>query len=145
MAAIDLGESGSVHDDVLNRSNVRDLVAFKTVLNIADKWRLKATELRVLLGDMPKATFSRFKSDVARHKSKLSGSLNRDTMERISYLLGIYKALHVLLPSENADGWIRRENNDPLFNGQTALNRMMAGNVYDLAVVRQYLDAERGW
>jgi len=145
MAAIDLDAGDSIHNDVLNRGSVRDFVAFKTILNIADTWKLRATELRVLLGGMPKATFSRFKSDVAHCKGKLSGQLSRDTLERISYILGIYKALHILLPSENADNWVRRENNAPLFNGQTALDRMLAGNVYDLAVVRQYLDAERGW
>ena len=68
-----------------------------------------------------------------------------DTLERISYLLGIFKALHVLLPDEYAaDGWIKKPNAAPLFAGKRALDRMLSGRVSDLFVVRQYLDAQRG-
>lgn len=123
----------------------RDYVAFKSFLNIADKWQLKSRDSRRLLGDMPAATFNRFKSDVSKAKGQLSGQLSRDTLERISYILGIYKALHILLPSEQADTWVHQPNQAPQFNGATAMQRMLGGNVMDLAVVRQYLDAERGW
>jgi len=71
--------------------------------------------------------------------------LPRDTLERLSYLLGIYKALQLLLPAtEAADEWIRRPNAEPLFGGRSALERMLSGNVADLYLVRQYLDAQRG-
>jgi hypothetical protein len=39
---------------------------------------------------------------------------------------------------------VRRPNSAPLFNGQSALQRMLGGQVADLYVVRQYLDAQRG-
>ena len=42
------------------------------------------------------------------------------------------------------DEWVRRPNSAPLFNGQSALQRMLGGQVADLYVVRQYLDAQRG-
>ena len=68
-----------------------------------------------------------------------------DALERISYLLGIFKALHILLPDEEAaDAWVRKPNTAPLFAGTSALERMMSGQVSDLYVVRQYLDAQRG-
>ncbi len=71
--------------------------------------------------------------------------LPRDTLERLSYLLGIYKALQLLLPdTQAADEWIRRPNDAPLFGGRSALERMLSGNVADLFIVRQYLDAQRG-
>jgi hypothetical protein len=71
--------------------------------------------------------------------------LPRDTLERLSYLLGIYKALQLLLPeAQAADEWIRRPNEAPLFGGRSALERMLSGNVADLYLVRQYLDAQRG-
>jgi hypothetical protein len=71
--------------------------------------------------------------------------LPRDTLERLSYLLGIYKALQLLLPNARAaDDWIRRPNDAPLFGGKSALDRMLSGNVADLFLVRQYLDAQRG-
>jgi len=63
----------------------------------------------------------------------------------LSYILGIYKALQVLLPStESADAWVKKPNTAPLFGGKSALDRMLGGNVADLLVVRQYLDARRG-
>lgn len=122
----------------------RDFVAFKAFLNICDHWQLKTAQCRTLLGEMPPATFNRMKADVTKNRDHLSGSLSRDTIERISYILGIYKALHILLPSENADQWVVKPNSAPQFNGRSALDRMLQGNITDLAVVRQYLDAERG-
>ena len=71
--------------------------------------------------------------------------LPRDTLERLSYLLGIYKSLQILLPDPRAaDEWIRKPNSAPPFGGRSALERMLSGQVADLYVVRQYLDAERG-
>ena len=66
-------------------------------------------------------------------------------LERISYVIGTYKALQILLPSEQAaDAWIKAPNTAPLFGGRSALDRMLSGQVSDLYVVRQYLDAQRG-
>ena len=60
--------------------------------------------------------------------------------------MGIYKALHILLPSElAANDWIHKPNDAPLFNGKSALEKMLQGRVVDLVDVRRYLDAERGW
>ena len=72
-------------------------------------------------------------------------TLPQDVLERISYIFGIYSALQVLLPKpEAADGWIKKPNTAPLFGGKSALDRMLSGQVADLYVVRQYLDAQRG-
>jgi hypothetical protein len=72
--------------------------------------------------------------------------VSTDALERISYVLGIYKALHILFTTPaQADGWIKRANATSLFAGSSALDRMMAGQVADLYVVRRYLDAQRGW
>ena len=91
-----------------------------------------------LLGVASRSTFFKWKKE----KDAL---LPKDTLERISYILGIYKALQILLPNERAaDMWIRRPNTAPPFGGQAALTRMLSGHVSDLYVVRQYLDAQRG-
>lgn len=58
--------------------------------------------------------------------------------------IGIYKSLHILLQTDAANAWIHRPNTAPLFNNKTALEKMLAGNVVDLADVRRFLDAERG-
>jgi hypothetical protein len=66
-------------------------------------------------------------------------------LERLSYVLGIYKSLQILLPEpERADAWVRRPNDAPLFGGGSALGRMLGGQVADLFLVRQYLDAQLG-
>jgi hypothetical protein len=113
--------------------------ALRAFFNMAERWNLRIAEQRKLLGDPPESTFYKWK----RHQD---GALGRDTLERISYLLGIYKALQILFPTtEQADAWLHRPNRAPLFGGQSALDRMLSGNVSDLYVVRQYLDAQRGW
>ena len=112
--------------------------ALRTFFRIAEAWNLKPEEARRLLGDPPRSTYFHWKRTG-------EGQLSRDTLERVSYVLGIYKALQILLPQkEAADTWIRRPNAAPLFGGKPALDRMLSGNVADLYVVRQYLDAQRG-
>lgn len=113
--------------------------ALRAFFSLADHWKLRVAEQRKLLGDPPESTFYKWK----RHQA---GALGRDTLERISYLLGIWKALQLLFPDPaQADAWLRKPNRSPLFGGQSALERMLSGNVADLYVVRQYLDAQRGW
>ena len=114
--------------------------ALATFFRIADLWGLTAEQQMRLLGSPARSTYFRWKKQGAEQ-------LSRDTLERISYVLGIYKALQVLLPDPvAADSWVRRPNSAALFGGGTALDRMLTGNVADLYLVRQYLDAQRaGW
>jgi hypothetical protein len=45
-----------------------------------------------------------------------------------------------------ADQWLATANDNPLFNATAQLDRLLAGQVVDLAVVRNFLDAQRsGW
>ena len=112
--------------------------ALRTFFRIAETWKLSSDEARRMLGDPPRSTFFLWKRNG-------EGRLSRDTLERISYVLGIYKALQILLPQKDAaDAWVRKPNAAPLFGGRPALERMLSGNVADLYVVRQYLDAQRG-
>jgi len=112
--------------------------ALRTFFSIAEAWRLTNDEAMKLLGDPPRSTFYEW-------KRAGDGRLTRDTLERISYVLEIYKALQILLPDPAAaDDWVRKPNAAPLFGGKSALERLLSGNVGDLFVVRQYLDAVRG-
>mgnify|MGYP003488289908 FL=1 len=112
--------------------------ALRAFFRISAAWGLKSAEERVLLGQPPEPTFFKWKKEQ-------DGTLSRDVLERISYVLGIYKALQILFPDPvRADAWIKRANSAPLFAGQRALDRLLSGNVSDLFVVRQYLDAQRG-
>jgi hypothetical protein len=112
--------------------------ALRTFFRIASAWELTLAEARALLGDPPESTYYKWKSGKV-------GSVPSDLLERISYVLGIYKALQILLPEPGAaDAWVRRPNTAPLFNGRSALELMLSGRVADLFLVRQYLDWERG-
>lgn len=107
--------------------------------NIARLWHLSQHEQQTLLA-LPRSTLAKYRQDPA------CAQLGPDTLERISYLLGIYKALQILIPdAAQADDWVRRPNAAPLFGGRSALDRMLGGQVSDLYVVRHYLDAQRGW
>ena len=100
---------------------------FPSVLGMVERGELNLAAIHVL----------------ARH---LTPDNCRDVLERVSYVLGIYKALQILLPDERAaDAWVHQPNTAPLFAGRPALDRMLSGNVADLFVVRSYLDAQRGW
>jgi hypothetical protein len=106
---------------------------------IATRWGLSIEQQLRLLGDPPRSTYFAWR----KHPDR--ATLPRDTLERLSYVLGIFKALEILLPqADAADAWVRRPNTAPMFGGRSALDRMLGGNVADLAAVRRYLDSVRG-
>jgi len=112
--------------------------ALRAFTHIAEAWGLSVAEQLKLLGLASRSTFFKWRRE---HEPRLP----QDTLERLSYVLGIYTALQILLPDPHAaDQWVRKPNDAPLFGGRSALERMLSGQVADLYVVRQYLDAERG-
>jgi hypothetical protein len=111
----------------------------RAFFKISDAWDLSTEEQIVLLGAPGRSTYFKWK------QAPETARLARDTLERLSLLLGIYKALQILLPQPTAaDTWIKRPNSAAPFGGRRALDRMLAGNISDLVAVRQYLDAMRG-
>jgi Protein of unknown function (DUF2384) len=108
----------------------------RAALRLFSLWQLDDKQARILLGQPAARTYARWKTgEVA--------AVPHDTARRLSYLLGIHKALRQLFKDPAAAyGWIHRPNE--AFGGQSALARMTAGDVTDLAVVRAYLDAVRG-
>lgn len=110
--------------------------ALRTFFRIADAWGLKEQEQMRLLGLESRSTFQSWKRGVV-------AALPKDALERISYVMGIYKGLQILLP-RTANDWVRKPNKAQVFGGASALDRMMSGNVADLYVVRQYVDGQCG-
>lgn len=109
------------------------------IFNIFRQWRLTGAQQMTLLGLANEKTLYNWKRQPEKAK------LTRDLLERASYILGIYKSLQILLPDQaQADQWLVNANDNPLFNGTAPLDRILAGQVVDLAVVRNFLDAERG-
>lgn len=118
--------------------NRKDLTgpALRTFFNISDAWKLKEQDEMRLLGLDSRSTLQSWKRGGV-------AAISKDALERISYVLGIYKGLQILLP-KSADEWVHKPNKSPVFGGKSALERMTSGNVADLYVVRQYVDAQRG-
>lgn len=118
------------------RSSETAAAGFRAFENIAKSWQLSLAQQATLLGISRSMLYQWRRGKVPR--------LERHVLERLSYVLGIYKALQILFPTED-DGaqWIRASNTAPLFGGRSALDRMLAGLVSDLYVVRQYLDGQR--
>lgn len=111
--------------------------ALRSFWRLAEQWQLNASEQMVLLGVGRSALY--------QWKQGKVGPLDRHVLERLSYLFGIHAALQLLLPDpRRAAEWVRKPNTAPLFGGRSALQRMLGGQVADLYVVRQYLDAQRG-
>lgn len=112
-------------------------IALKAFFNMAELWQLNNQQQMILLGSPSRSTFFRWKKGEVKE-------LSPDTLERISYLLGIYKALHILFSeSEQADSWLHRANQAGLFAGSSALDYMLQGKMINLYEVRKYLDAQR--
>ncbi|MDL1870708.1 DUF2384 domain-containing protein [Deltaproteobacteria bacterium PRO3] len=125
-------EKPTLTDEKMARSGL------KAFFKVAELWGLNPQQQKTLLGVQPQSTFYKYKNlDVKK--------LPKDTLERISYVLGIFKALQILLPNEkSSDEWVKKPNSAPIFGGGSALDRMLSGNVGDLYEVRKYLDAQRG-
>ena len=112
--------------------------AIRSFFNIAARWELSVMEQRALLGWPATSTFHKYKAGQV-------GTLAYDMLVRISLVLGIYKALHILYPDRQlADRWVKLPNSNPLFGGQPALTLMTEGGVDGLLQVRRLLDGRRG-
>jgi len=112
--------------------------AVRTFFNIAAAWQLTGDEQRGLLGWPASSTFYKYKAGDVR-------ALSFDTLTRLSLVIGIYKALHVLYPDASlADRWVRLPNANVLFGGRPALALMIDGGIDGLYQVRRLLDARRG-
>lgn len=103
---------------------------------IIDKWQIPIERAGELLGGMPRSTVYRLKS--------ASGTLRQDELTRISYVVGIYKALHILLPDDLADRWFTQPNDNALFRGQAPVDFIVMSGIPGLQQVRSLVDAARG-
>ena len=72
----------------LSRPETRERLsqsAMDGLFAIADKWRLPVEKVGDLLGGMPRSTLYKLKM--------AAGTLKQDELTRISYIVGIYKAV----------------------------------------------------
>ena len=110
--------------------------ALRAFFNIMRRWSIRDEDARALLGGVSNGPFYEMK----RSPDRL---LDTDRLTRISYLIGIFKALGVLYSEPLADAWIRRPNTNPVFGGLTPLAYMIQGGLPAMQSVRRLLDARR--
>jgi Protein of unknown function (DUF2384) len=123
-----------VAEPAITRDQARN--ALLGFFRIMELWGVDNPRARAILGHPAERTFYKWRAGEV-------GAVPNDVIRRVGYVSGIWKALQILYSNhEQGDSWVRRPNRH--FGGQAPLERMSAGDVTDLATVRQYLDAARG-
>lgn len=111
-------------------------------VNIAQAWKLTDRQFATLLGYASASSARRWRRLAVERKAP-ARPLTDDQLLRVAYLLGIYKALHILFSNAlQADTWIHRPNEGPGFEGKPAREKMLMPGTEGLKYVRQYLE---GW
>ncbi|WP_207308922.1 antitoxin Xre-like helix-turn-helix domain-containing protein [Marinobacter salicampi] len=114
---------------------MRGHVALKGFFSICAEWQCSAHEMTQLLGGVSRATLSQY-------QNLPYVKLPNETLERISYLLGIYKSLRSMYPTaERASRRMRLSTDDFPFVGESALQYMTRGTTETLALTRRYFEA----
>jgi hypothetical protein len=103
-----------------------------------ERWRVRDEDARQLLGGVSNGPYYDMK------KNPEGRVLDPDKLLRVSYLIGIFKALNILHSEPLADEWVRLPNTNRIFGGMTPLAYMMKGGVPAMQTVRRLLDARRG-
>jgi hypothetical protein len=110
--------------------------ALRGFFNLMSRWSIRDIDARVLLGGVTNGPYYQLKRDPNR-------VLDVDRLTRVSLLVGIFKALHVLHSAPIADRWVHMPNTNRLFNGATPLDYMLRGGLPAILTVRRLLDARR--
>ena len=108
----------------------------KAFFNIMAAWKVRDEDARALLGGVSNGPFYEMKRNPDR-------VLETDRLTRISYLVGIFKALRILHGDRLADEWIHLPNTNPIFAGAKPLDYMIRGGLPAMQTVRRLLDARR--
>lgn len=104
---------------------------------MAEHWGLTVERQRQVLGGLPKTTYYGLLKGTAQ-------SVSRDTLERLSLLVGIWTNLEILIPDPVASvRWMKRPHRDPRFRGVWPLDWVLSGSIVSLVDVRRYLEAWR--
>jgi hypothetical protein len=109
----------------------------KAFFKIMEHWQVRDESARALLGGVTNGPFYEMKKNSAR-------VLDPDKLTRISYLIGIYKALNILYGKKLANDWISLPNDNAIFGGNSALEYMISGGIPAMQTVRRLLDFRRG-
>lgn len=112
--------------------------ALKALFQIVDHWNVRDEDARELLGGISNGTYYQYK------KNPRNKVLEQDKLLRISYLIGIFKALNILYSQRLADQWMQLPNTNPIFAGRTPLDYILREGIPAMDTLRRLLDARRG-
>ena len=112
--------------------------ALKAFFNIVERWGVRDEDARQLLGGVTNGPYYAIK------KNPQGRVLEADRLLRVSYLIGIFKALNILHSEKLADAWVQRANTNRIFGGQAPLAYMIKGGLPAMQTVRRLTDARRG-
>jgi predicted DNA-binding protein (UPF0251 family) len=111
--------------------------ALEALRGLARTWKLTSQEAADLLG-VSASTWERIRANSWKQ------SLSQDQFMRVSALIGLFKALHLLFADDMADRWMRLRNSGPLFVNRTPIEAMHEGGIPGMLEIRRYVDALRG-
>jgi len=118
-------------DSSKQKARVNPVPALADFLKVASAWRLSDSEARHLFG-ISRAVHRQLKN--GRH-----ATLARNESSRIFLLTEIYKGLHILYGSRQADAWVRQPNTNPIFAGEPPLDYMVNGGISAVVRVREFV------
>lgn len=111
----------------------------RTFLEIADQIGLSQADQRAVLGQPDEATYTAW---IERARAGDELALEADMLTRLSYVLGIWRALETVFPrGDEARCWLHSANDGPAFGGHAPRDLLVSGDMDDLARLRRHLDA----
>jgi len=110
----------------------------KAFFRITDEWELTHDQRRILLGNPGMTLYSEWKT-----RNVKARSISTDLLGRLSYILGIYKALKIMHSTENQLLFLSNATQVAPFNNRSPLDYMLSGHLVALADVCRYLDSQR--
>lgn len=112
-------------------------IVLPVIFEILSKWSFGVEDQMIVLGLSEEQALHYWKA----HPEDVE--MMPDLIERISYMLGIFKSLEVLLQDPQiADNWLSTPNDNKLFNGEPPKSLLLSGTLADLATVRNFLDTQ---
>jgi len=121
---------------VKNFDNSKAIIVFPGICKILDKWKCSLRVKSALLGFYNAEGFQVMLSDPDTY------TFSNEQIERMSYILNIYRSLHTFLSDPlRADNWVNVPNTALLFKGKPAMDMIKKGKISDLELVARYLQS----
>ncbi|HTN30852.1 MAG TPA: antitoxin Xre-like helix-turn-helix domain-containing protein [Pseudomonas sp.] len=121
-------------------SKEQGVTGLRAALNILDKWQASSEQACRILR-ISRSTYTRAR----QHDPAWSVGLDTDQLQRISMVLNIHAALHLLFDNpDNVYGFPAMANHNAFFNGRAPLDIMAQGDMISLYETYRRIDALRG-